>query len=1671
MVRRVGCVRAACGVRAMAAAGVVALLLMAQAGRSEGAGGGAAEEVIDLVKLPVGKAVTASCFSEDGALLFMAHEADGVVSVWDVAGLKEVATIKVASPRAMIHRKGRLYVTSFGQEKMSVFAGDAQWKALAQVAIEDPDVFQLTAAQGAAFDGWIYAAAGSFRERYRHFRVHVEKGTREDVAKNAMSPHLVVSRDGLTLLGDVLPEQGKPGLPVWKVYREAAGPATQVGPTAHLFGLGLSTVVVDKRFGKLRHVRQIGDVTAPVAYAVEEEGIRIMGIGAPMRELAFRRFREAPSVKLAQALVPLTQPLAGNYGSQGTADTAQLRYGVPAGVTIKGTTTVFLPLLGLGEMHYCRMAAVAEPETAVLPVAGRELRFEDMALPYRAYSGDLSEDGRTLFVLHGETNAVSVWDVATRKMVGTFSCVDPVLMVARGDEVVTINERRDCLSVVRRKGERWELASVIRIERTDFAVLQAAAGTAYEGKVLVVGQREQHKMVAMVVETGTGKVTTTPLGSSRVAMTVNGAFLRGGEVMEALPEAGFADAHGQGALGMQDHWGEWRTLQPGKGLPVRSDPATGKRYNLAAGWHVAATSAAGEVVNRWKAAVPDDVLKADPTSFQNPGQDIWLLPSTIEGKTHLFRMRVEEGRIMAACVADTPAPLPAFRAMSVPGMVTNIAVSEDGKRLYMAQQARGRVTVWDVATGKQEAAFDTPAPSDVLVRGNRVYVANFGKGTVSVYGVAEKYRLLDELTVAGKDVWQLSAPVGKHFGQKLLVVALDGEKPMPGKRGGYVTYMVDAAKDVSTQVLREAGVWSADGKVVATLDSFVDPLTFAQTGAGPRLPPFSIPRNVYPGGFWTGVRFWASADGRHMMSGREAIVAVPDVSQPAVYVLMEHGFDVVTLSHGLMENVLKLPTPAMVARVTHADPEALRGKGRFGSVRVGGTPSLAVTLGEKCYMFLLDDSTGVVFRAEFPKFPEKPVTVAVRPNPPAVVPPVAVRADPPKVAPVGEGEKADALGLPAKLSEGVKVVRRLMPAGTKGQFEVIKGPKGLTVGTDGTATWTPSRQEVGRHEIKIRAQVSGETRFLRYDVDVFSSVAVDAAGGDPTKISSELPRYALKSYAGFQQVRGGDLLVWESERVLHRFDASGKVLLHSVPLALPYSWIGDRPGYLVGACANTFDLLNRKTGKVERSIKLPGTARSVALRSDRKVAYVTVQMPQTEDFDLDAQRVVEVDEETGTVRMLPRVLGYSLALSPQSDRLFTSVFVHEPRPGMEHIEVRKHYVAAYRITDRGPVFESMRAHPAYLPQRIFVSGDGQWLSFQPNRTVSGSEPVVLSAKALGAAPHARMPDVLMLDWHPYLPLVVGRLGDVPVLLDRNTGKMLPERKLAEGLSFKTLNAAAFSPDGTRLVLSYFTEGGHSYVESVPLPLHALELDAMATAKAALAIAKPAPVPAGPAMPRLAELDALRAPAANAATMDTKQINKAYSGSVVLVRGESSFGTGFVVGRSGYVLTCAHVLPTIANPEVVLPPTGVEGQKEQAFPAQVLAVDEDLDIALLKVTTPAALVPVQFPKGDLVETGEPLTVIGNPGGLGAALVNTVTSGIVSNARRELAGRTFVQTNATVNPGNSGGPMFDGHGRVVGMVILKDRSKEGIALGVPLAELRKFLLEAVRDAGGGAQPARK
>jgi S1-C subfamily serine protease len=183
------------------------------------------------------------------------------------------------------------------------------------------------------------------------------------------------------------------------------------------------------------------------------------------------------------------------------------------------------------------------------------------------------------------------------------------------------------------------------------------------------------------------------------------------------------------------------------------------------------------------------------------------------------------------------------------------------------------------------------------------------------------------------------------------------------------------------------------------------------------------------------------------------------------------------------------------------------------------------------------------------------------------------------------------------------------------------------------------------------------------------------------------------------------------------------------------------------------------------------------------------------------------------------------------------------------------------------------------------------------------------------------------------------------------------------------------------------------------------------------------------------------------------------------------GSGFVVSPKGYILTSSHVITT-AGETVGRPRPAdslvVEFQDRDRVPAKIVGFDIFDDVGLIKVEpSEHSLTPVPLGNSAAVTVGAPVAAIGSPFGN----ENSLTSGVVSAIHRSIDSLTSsyslvdaIQTDASINHGNSGGPLFDARGRVIGInaqINSNSGNAEGVGFAVPINSAKRSMAQLIVD----------
>lgn len=187
----------------------------------------------------------------------------------------------------------------------------------------------------------------------------------------------------------------------------------------------------------------------------------------------------------------------------------------------------------------------------------------------------------------------------------------------------------------------------------------------------------------------------------------------------------------------------------------------------------------------------------------------------------------------------------------------------------------------------------------------------------------------------------------------------------------------------------------------------------------------------------------------------------------------------------------------------------------------------------------------------------------------------------------------------------------------------------------------------------------------------------------------------------------------------------------------------------------------------------------------------------------------------------------------------------------------------------------------------------------------------------------------------------------------------------------------------------------------------------------------------------------------AVVVSTKSVTQGYFMHTQEVEG---IGSGFIINEEGYILTNYHVIQGAQEISVTL-------SNDVTTTAQVVNYDENQDVAMIKITDESVEIPatVELGDSDALQPGEEVIAIGTP--LSTELSSTVTKGIISATSRSVAVESgvtmnLIQTDAAINAGNSGGPLVNTKGEVVGINSSKisGEAVEGIGFSIPINDIK-------------------
>ncbi len=212
----------------------------------------------------------------------------------------------------------------------------------------------------------------------------------------------------------------------------------------------------------------------------------------------------------------------------------------------------------------------------------------------------------------------------------------------------------------------------------------------------------------------------------------------------------------------------------------------------------------------------------------------------------------------------------------------------------------------------------------------------------------------------------------------------------------------------------------------------------------------------------------------------------------------------------------------------------------------------------------------------------------------------------------------------------------------------------------------------------------------------------------------------------------------------------------------------------------------------------------------------------------------------------------------------------------------------------------------------------------------------------------------------------------------------------------------------------------------------------------------------PEIAEAVETDALFHTARNLPELSPREQAKRVGSAIIKVATPGGLGSGVIIDQAGYAITNAHVIQgeTSLRATVWFPQSDGTLKRTVIEDIAIIAVNNHLDLALVAIPLPPGV--SRFPyavleRQESIEVGQTVFAIGNPLGLERSL----SQGVVSTTQRSFDGLTYIQTDAAVNPGNSGGPLFNTRGEVVGITNMGIAFGEGLNFAIPTRYVKDFL----------------
>ena len=709
---------------------------------------------------------------------FIIADADAdKITIFKIGEKEPFKVIKMTSPSSILSRKGKLYIAHGGSGIIDIFS-EKSWEKIKEISIPDKFPIQLSAPQGEFFKGTLIVACHS--PKSSDYPVYVVN-TLKDEIKKANTNYLLpaCSYDGKTVAAYSPPNSSRSYIAMTQYEKFINNYLPQVGGKVDVqymeqfrkagFWLGGNRIYagvppypLPGKFG----YAVINELRSDRFYALYENSIKAFKLNmtqTPLGEWKVSGWRKELSLPPGLINKPKGEKKIPNLA-----------------VTFNGTVNIYLYIPAKNALF---LTQLQKDSIQKAPCQSENNLTEMHALPLNtpATSMEMSEDGHILFISHGLSDSISVWNVKEHKLITEIKIPAPGNLLSRGQRLFVSSSARNTITVLS-KESNWGPVNEFLTGNTVFSNIYAPRRELFKGIILGVSKKKDKNVGELVtfqtLNIHTGRIKKLINNSS----DYNPAFFNSkGELTLASPiETDPIELKSRqffpGELMFYQERVIWpktkETIKTSSELILVPDIIKKRFYGVSAEGITAFSSDVRlKKIGFMKMKIPTYLAKNRELSIaatKNGEIDIFCLGNTGE----VFTCRIDENKFIDKKSEEMVKKRNLFQLLPLTSPASSFSITEDGKYLLISQIERHKLIIWDIENCKVVKEIPCNSPTCSIERNGKIYVSNFSEGTLTVIS-RKTLKVAKKIHLHNAKVKYLAAPGGSYFKNKIYITYND----------------------------------------------------------------------------------------------------------------------------------------------------------------------------------------------------------------------------------------------------------------------------------------------------------------------------------------------------------------------------------------------------------------------------------------------------------------------------------------------------------------------------------------------------------------------------------------------------------------------------------------------------------------------------------------------------------------------------------------------------------------------------------------------------------------------------------------------------------------------------------------------------------------------------------